>query len=71
VARATGSLTVDGTDAVSGLDPDPYVLTLVLDSGASMQLAAPAKDRDIMVGPFATVLLVDDGEGAGKTVAGP
>jgi len=71
VARATGSVTVGRKDAVAGLHSDTCVLTLVLDNGASVQLAAPVKDRSIMVGPFAAVLFVDGDEGAGKAVAGP
>ena len=53
------------------LGADPCTLTLVLDSGASVQLAASASHRSTMVGPFAAVLFIQGDEGAGQTVAGP
>jgi len=60
VARAEGSLTAGDSDSVRGLGTEPLAMTLVLDSGACVQLAAPADERDVMVGPFVGVGLVAD-----------
>lgn len=56
VARATGSRTASGDGEVKGLGPDPLVLTLMLESGASVELATHADAADTMVGPFVGVL---------------
>ena len=71
VSRAIGSIEAADAKRLRCLRADPCTLTLVLDSGASVQLAASADDRDTMVGPFAAVLFVQGDEGAGQTVAGP
>jgi hypothetical protein len=60
VARATGSLTAVDPHRVRGLGAQPIALTLGLDGGTSVQLAAPRDARNIMVGPFVGVLLVED-----------
>ena len=59
VASATGSLTTAPV-GVRGLGARPLAMTLVLDSGACVQLAAPTDARDTMVGPFIAVLAAED-----------
>lgn len=63
VARATGPLTVGDPAEIHGLGAHPVVLSHILDSGAAVQLAAPADHRGTMVGPFTAALFVDgDGD---------
>ena len=57
VTQATGSLTTGDPDAIHGLGAEPLMLTVVLDNGASVELAAPADAKSTIVGPFAGVLL--------------
>ena len=71
VSRAIGTIEAADAKRLRRLGADPCTLTLVLDSGASVQLGASADDRDTMVGPFAAVLFIQGDEGAGQTVAGP
>ena len=71
VARATGPLTMGDPAEIRGLGAHPVVLTLILDSGAAVQLAAAADHRGTMVGPFTAALFVDGDEDAGQTVTGP
>ena len=71
VSRAIGTIEAADAKRLRRLGADPCTLTLVLDSGASVQLGASADDRDTMVGPFAAVLFIQGEEGAGQTVAGP
>jgi hypothetical protein len=56
VATMTSLMTIDGPDAPKRLGPHLTVLTLVLDNGATVELAAPADARVLMVGPFAALL---------------
>jgi hypothetical protein len=44
------------SDDLTRLGPNPMVLTLVLDDGATLELAAPSDAQDV-VGPFARLLL--------------
>jgi hypothetical protein len=62
VTQATGSLTTGDPDAIRGLGAEPLLLTVVLDHGASVELAAPADAKSPIVGPFAGVLLSAGGE---------
>jgi hypothetical protein len=55
VSSATGALAGGDTAELRGLGPEPLILRLVAVNGASFLLAARAEDRDVMVGPFATV----------------
>ena len=71
VSRAVGSIGAADAKPLRHLGADPCTLTLVLDSGASVQLAASANHRGTMVGPFAAALFMQGDEGAGQTVAGP
>jgi hypothetical protein len=66
VGRATGSLVAGDPDEVRGLGEEPVLLTLILDGGASVQLAAPSDDRDAMVGPFVGALLGMGVEGSAQ-----
>ena len=59
ISTAIGSLVGCDSRTIRGLGPEPMTLTLVLDTGASFHLAARSEDRDVMVGPFATVGCVD------------
>jgi hypothetical protein len=52
IARAKGSVDLLDSDAIRGLGAHPLVVTMVLDDGTEVQLAAPAEFRDTMVGPF-------------------
>jgi hypothetical protein len=42
VAEASGPLTASESGEIQGVGPEPFTLTLVLDSGASLDLAAGA-----------------------------
>jgi hypothetical protein len=66
VGRATGSLVAGHPDEVRELGEEPLLLTLILDGGASVQLAAPSDDRDAMVGPFVGALLDMGVEGSAQ-----
>lgn len=57
VARITGSLVPGSPEDVKRLGPQPILMTLVLDDGATVECVAPADARDLMVGPFAGALL--------------
>jgi hypothetical protein len=60
VAQATRAPTTVGDDEVRGLGAEPKAMTLLLDSGASVELAAPANTADAMVGPFVGLLVAAD-----------
>jgi hypothetical protein len=53
VTRTSGPLTNGDPDAIRGLGTEPVLFTVVLDNGASVQIAAPADATAISVGPFA------------------
>jgi hypothetical protein len=57
VASVTGPLLSVRTGEITKLGPSPVVLALTLDSGAMAELASPSDERDVMVGPYAGVLL--------------
>jgi hypothetical protein len=59
IAQMTGSRAASGDAEVKGLGPHPRILTLVLDSGATVELAAHADAADTMVGPFVGVLAAE------------
>jgi len=44
-------------EEINRLGPAPAELTLVLDHGATVELAAPSEQRAVFVGPFDSVLL--------------
>ena len=50
IAHATGP--IDSSAEIRGLGAHPLVMTIALDDGIEVQLAAPAKFREPMVGPF-------------------
>ncbi len=52
IAHATGAVGVHSSDEIRGLGAHPAVMTIVLDDGSEVQLAAPAESHDAMVGPF-------------------
>ena len=56
VAQVTGSIVAGDPEDVKRLGPRPMCLALILDNGATVELAAPAGDREAMVGPFAKAL---------------
>jgi hypothetical protein len=56
VTRATGKLSTGDPDAIRGLGAEPVLLAVVLDNGASVQIAAPADATALSVGPFASDL---------------
>ncbi|MGZ5297028.1 MAG: hypothetical protein ACXWEZ_08905 [Actinomycetota bacterium] len=55
IATARGAIASDDSGEIKGLGENPLVMTLALDTGASLDLAAPAKARDTMAGPFGEV----------------
>jgi hypothetical protein len=57
VASAEGPLVADPSGEIAGLGPSPVVLTLTLDSGATVGLAGRPEDREALAGPFAAALL--------------
>lgn len=67
VARATGTRVRSGDGEVRRLGDAPIVVTLVLDNGATVELAGPADAAEVMVGPFVG-LLVADGSTSSSTV---
>jgi hypothetical protein len=52
VADVTHTISPSGADDLRGLGDAPLVMTLELDGGASVELAAASVDRGTMVGPF-------------------
>jgi hypothetical protein len=56
---AQGSIASRSADEIHGLGDNPLVLTLVVDGGASVELAAEAGARATMVGPHARVASID------------
>jgi hypothetical protein len=57
VANVTGPL-IEGEPAeITRLGPSPIVLTLHLDDGTTTELAGRTEDRDLLVGPYAAVVL--------------
>jgi hypothetical protein len=52
VARVTGPIAATSPDTVKKLGPKPIVLPLVLDDNTTVEVAAPADSREIVVGPF-------------------
>lgn len=53
VAHVTQGATSRSADDIGGLGDTPLVMTLELDDGASVELAASSDRRDAMIGPFA------------------
>jgi len=55
VARAAGATASLGSGEIRGFGEDPIVITLELDTGASVELATPATAGDLVAGPFGKV----------------
>ena len=55
MAEATGPLAAAGTDAVKRLGDKPQLLTLRLDDGGVIEIAAAQGDSKLLLGPFADV----------------
>jgi len=60
VAAVTHTGSPRGADDIRGLGDSPLVVTLELDGGASVELAASSDDRGTMVGPFAEMTTAYD-----------
>jgi hypothetical protein len=56
-ANVTGPLIGREPDEITHLGVSPVVLTLHLDDGTTTELAGRAADQDLLVGPYAAVLL--------------
>ncbi|HZC53621.1 MAG TPA: hypothetical protein VE441_14130 [Mycobacterium sp.] len=52
VARAQGDVHILRQDVVSRLGTDPLAVHLVLDDGSRLEVAAPAKARGLLCGPY-------------------
>ena len=52
IAHATGPVSLPSSATIRALGADPLVMTIVLDDGTEVQIAAPAEFREPMVGPF-------------------
>jgi len=57
VAEVSGRIVSGKPEEVKRLGPQPMLLSVVLDNGATVDVAAPAEARDVMVGPFTGVLV--------------
>jgi hypothetical protein len=57
VAGVVGPLADGSPEELTRLGPSPVVLTLSLDGGAQVALAAARDDREALVGPYGVVLL--------------
>jgi hypothetical protein len=55
--RSAADVKAAPQDDVKGLGDNPTLLTLTLDNGAVVELAAPAEARELMVGPFKNALV--------------
>lgn len=61
---SAADIKVMSQEAVKGLGDMPSVLTLLLDNGATVELAAPAEASELMVGPFKDALISPSSLGA-------
>jgi hypothetical protein len=70
VASVEGPLVSRMPYEVTDLGPLPVVLTLTLDSGATVDLAARVEDSEAVVGPYAVALLNSRGPGLRRRADG-